>query len=209
MDDESIGQNIARLRGEMSQVALAEQMKARGWKWSQSTVWSVEKGDRPLRLREAVDLAQILKSSMDALIRRPWEADITSMLREAMTALKEDHRGLAKATHRFIYDMEHLENLVESKDIRQSDSLEVQRLGNDAAALLHSQSLWRAIKLGAREYAFEGTSEEDAVETISDHGGIDQYTINLTRVRPDEGSFELQGPDGDSDDPDKWDDRDD
>jgi hypothetical protein len=35
-------------------------MKARGWKWSQATVWSVEKGERPLRLAEAEDIRVIL-----------------------------------------------------------------------------------------------------------------------------------------------------
>lgn len=35
-------------------------MRARGHKWSQATVWSVEKGDRPLRYLEAVDLAEVL-----------------------------------------------------------------------------------------------------------------------------------------------------
>jgi hypothetical protein len=44
----------------MSQQALADAMKRKGWKWSQATVWSIEKGERPLRLIEAVDLVEIL-----------------------------------------------------------------------------------------------------------------------------------------------------
>lgn len=47
----------------MSQQALADRMRERGWKWSQATVWAVEKGERPLRLAEAMDLAQILGMS--------------------------------------------------------------------------------------------------------------------------------------------------
>lgn len=44
----------------MSQQALAEAMRARGWKWSQATVWSIEKGERPLKLAEASDLSNML-----------------------------------------------------------------------------------------------------------------------------------------------------
>jgi transcriptional regulator with XRE-family HTH domain len=59
--DEQIGKNLARLRGEMSQKDLASAMKAKGWKWSQSTVWNIERGERPLRLAEAEDLSLVLQ----------------------------------------------------------------------------------------------------------------------------------------------------
>src|SRR5688500_1134787 len=58
--DELIGRNVARLRGEMPQSELAKAMRERGYKWSQATVWSVEKGERPLRLAEAETLSEIL-----------------------------------------------------------------------------------------------------------------------------------------------------
>lgn len=55
--DELIGANLQRLRmAGTTQQALADAMKQRGWKWSQATVWSIEKGERPLRLAEALDL---------------------------------------------------------------------------------------------------------------------------------------------------------
>lgn len=41
----------------LSQQDLAAAMRTRGYKWSQATVWSVESGERPLRLSEAVDVA--------------------------------------------------------------------------------------------------------------------------------------------------------
>lgn len=44
----------------MSQKALADAMRGRGHKWSQSTVWAAEKGDRPLKLSEARDLEDLL-----------------------------------------------------------------------------------------------------------------------------------------------------
>lgn len=66
--DENIGANVAVLRGEISQKDLASRMRERGWKWSQATVWSVEKGERPLRLAEAADLAEILDQSIHVLL---------------------------------------------------------------------------------------------------------------------------------------------
>lgn len=62
--DKQIGENLAQMRGDMTQKDLASAMRERGWKWSQATVWSVEKGDRPLRLSEAQDVAAILNSDL-------------------------------------------------------------------------------------------------------------------------------------------------
>src|SRR5690625_3142015 len=71
-DDERIGQNVATLRGDRSQKSIAEAMQeAGGHKWSQATVWSVEKGQRPLRLTEAIDLARILGRPVAALFADP------------------------------------------------------------------------------------------------------------------------------------------
>ncbi|MEV5042724.1 helix-turn-helix domain-containing protein [Microbacterium sp. LMI1x-1-1.1] len=79
--DVQIGQNLARLRGSISQSELAAQMKALGWKWSQSTVWSIEKGDRPLRLAEAEDLLPILNlSNVHQIIGSAFERDMADMV---------------------------------------------------------------------------------------------------------------------------------
>lgn len=58
--DALIGQNVVRLRGEMSQTQLAGAMNARGWSWTQSTVSQVESGTRTLKAAEALDLTGIL-----------------------------------------------------------------------------------------------------------------------------------------------------
>lgn len=63
VEDTEIGRNLARLRGEMSQKDVADQMRRRGFKWSQATVWSVERGERPLRLAEADALSEFLEMS--------------------------------------------------------------------------------------------------------------------------------------------------
>lgn len=63
VSDEQIGKNVARFRGDLSQVDLAKAMRAQGFKWSQATVWAVEKGERPMRLTEAEALSGILDTS--------------------------------------------------------------------------------------------------------------------------------------------------
>lgn len=60
----------------MSQKDLADAMRARGFKWSQATVWAVEKGERPLRLTEAEGLAAILRINPDLLLATPEELDL-------------------------------------------------------------------------------------------------------------------------------------
>jgi chromosome segregation ATPase len=66
--DSDIGRVVAELRGTRSQHSLAEAMRELGWPWSQATVWSVEKGERPLKLREAVVLASILGTTVETLV---------------------------------------------------------------------------------------------------------------------------------------------
>lgn len=81
--DELIGGNVARLRGETPQKALAECMRERGHKWSQATVWSVERGDRPLRLTEATSLSEILGVSLGELVYDPGADEQRARLLEA------------------------------------------------------------------------------------------------------------------------------
>lgn len=71
--DRTIGQNLAAYRGGRSQQWVADEMRERGHKWSQSTVWSIEKGERPVRLTEAEDLAKVLqlRDPLDLLVSKP------------------------------------------------------------------------------------------------------------------------------------------
>ena len=50
----------------MSQANLGAAMAERGHKWSQATVWAVESGKRPMRMAEAIDLAEILEIPVDS-----------------------------------------------------------------------------------------------------------------------------------------------
>lgn len=70
--DRLIGETVKELRGERSQKTLADEMRSRfGHAWSQSTVWSIETGARPLRLTEAQDLADLLGVSIERLLPTP------------------------------------------------------------------------------------------------------------------------------------------
>jgi transcriptional regulator with XRE-family HTH domain len=86
VDDVQIGRNLARFRGQWSQKDLADAMRERGHKWSQATVWAVEKGDRPLRLSEAQDVTKILKMHTWDLTHTDARAVLTLALRDMNAA---------------------------------------------------------------------------------------------------------------------------
>ncbi|MBB1482510.1 hypothetical protein H5392_01385 [Tessaracoccus sp. MC1865] len=93
--NEMIGRTVAAWRGDMSQKALADEMRALGHKWSQSTVWSVESGSRPLKLVEAVDLARTLREDGAGFFAVAWLADPTG--RHRMVALRDAQKAREKA----------------------------------------------------------------------------------------------------------------
>lgn len=66
--DARIGANLQSLRGGTSQASIASSMKELGWKWTQPTVAAVEKGERSLKLAEAVDLCAILGVQLGDLL---------------------------------------------------------------------------------------------------------------------------------------------
>jgi hypothetical protein len=87
--DRHIGQTMAILRGDKTQQAVADEMRQRGWRWSQATVWSVEKGDRPLRLAEAEDLAAVLRTvSVHSFLTEPVGAHIQQGVRRVTNAYR-------------------------------------------------------------------------------------------------------------------------
>lgn len=86
--DEDIGRNLAQLRGDRTQQEIAEAMRSMGYKWSQATVWSVEKGERPLRLSEAMDVARVLDVDISDLFSTEQESVFRSALREMGQARK-------------------------------------------------------------------------------------------------------------------------
>jgi len=117
VSDEQIGKNLARLRGDMTQKEVAAAMKARGWKWSQTTVWGVENGERPLRLAEADDLADILRASIVSFSRRDVLAALDlarSELSSAAVAAREALRTFSKAQMKLAIRADAVENVGET-----------------------------------------------------------------------------------------------
>lgn len=96
--DEQIGKNVQRLRGDMTQQALADLMRERGFRWSQATVWSVEKGERPLRVSEG----EALTDALDIGYFNLTGTDIDTSLRLAMAAASEADREITRWTKAFI-----------------------------------------------------------------------------------------------------------
>lgn len=92
--DATIGKNLLRLRGDRSQQEIADGMRHQGWKWSQATVWSVEKGERPLRLAEALSLAKLLFVRLDDLIMQELDGMVIVSLISRMTAIREAREKL-------------------------------------------------------------------------------------------------------------------
>ncbi len=95
-----IGETVRELRGSLPQEAVAEGMRARGHvKWSQSTVWSVETGARPLRLTEAEALAEVLGhgTTVDGLLLPPAETAVQLALFGAASDVVDQWRQLRAA----------------------------------------------------------------------------------------------------------------
>lgn len=87
--DALIGQNVTAFRGSRSQQSLADAMRARGHRWSQATVWGVEKGKRPISLAEAVDLAEILGIQIHELTLPTTEAFMSAEIERRIRLLAD------------------------------------------------------------------------------------------------------------------------
>jgi transcriptional regulator with XRE-family HTH domain len=116
LSDEQIGKNLARLRGDMSQKELAAAMRERGFRWSQATVWSVEKGERPLRLSEAEEIAAILGTFSSYLA----EDDDLAGVSEVLRVVADAHHALSEAIK--AYDMARFMLAVRADDAADSIS---------------------------------------------------------------------------------------
>ncbi|WP_228266658.1 hypothetical protein [Ornithinimicrobium ciconiae] len=100
--EETVGRNVVAMRGNMSQQALAEVMRDRGHKWSQATVWSVEKGERPLRLMEAKDLADIFGSSVVSLFAPSEERELIDQLFQELVSAQKVRNNLGLNVEAFV-----------------------------------------------------------------------------------------------------------
>lgn len=115
--DQQIGQNLAAMRGSASQQSVADAMRERGHKWSQSTVWSVEKGDRPLRFTEAQDLIRILGGQL-------WQLDRPNHVMRLLGAAELVNAAgdaLVKAVYNFLSAKNELDWTIEQEELPADD----------------------------------------------------------------------------------------
>lgn len=68
IDDKMIGRNVRNLRGNMTMEMLAAKMRDLGHKWTKITVHNIETGDRQLRMKEAVDLAECVGADAASVV---------------------------------------------------------------------------------------------------------------------------------------------
>lgn len=105
LTDKELGENLRRLRGDISQKALAERMSELGARWSQPTVASIERGERALKFTEVTLLAEILRIPVSHFVSPGITAEVTQrahaarmaydQLRAAISAYEETRLQLA------------------------------------------------------------------------------------------------------------------
>jgi transcriptional regulator with XRE-family HTH domain len=153
--DEQVGLTLSFLRGSMTQKALADAMKIRGWKWSQATVWSVEKGDRPLRLTEAVDVATILEVDVSEFLNDPVMASYSKEMADTLQGQVHAAREITASITKYLEHRERLHVLIQDAHARGIDTVEAW-----IAAATEAPSLDQAIEAG--KDAFSGEYSEEA-----------------------------------------------
>jgi transcriptional regulator with XRE-family HTH domain len=94
ISDQQIGSHLVRLRGDMSQRELARRLRDRGLNWTHLTVASVERGERPLRVAEAIEVAHELREEPEMLFLEDQARSYIRTLSEARTALNLFYEGL-------------------------------------------------------------------------------------------------------------------
>lgn len=101
--DERIGDRVRRIRerAKLSQDQTADAMREAGYKWSNRTVWQVERGSRPLRLSEAEELTRILRQpglrSVDQFLQTETFRSIADEVSRFHGAIKDLRYALTAA----------------------------------------------------------------------------------------------------------------
>lgn len=189
--DVIIGANVVAHRGTMSQKVVAAQMKAKGWKWSQSTVWSVEAGERPLRLAEARDLAEILGTHPEDLLVAPRdEPGLVDQVSDEITTISVQRaivvrmlRGwiLAKQSARLLsliaeQHPDYISSLPPAVARRLREDIDYLRaLGDESVDVLHR----------------EAEALQSAEDTMSDDALLDGIDLHLRFMREGGGALVL------------------
>lgn len=170
MHDRLIGRAVAVARGDLAQDALAARMRERGWaKWSQSTVWSVEKGARPLRLAEARDLAEVLDIHVVHLLRVPDSMQVEKELREAMADVREGYNRVAYAVENLLAAQDSLD--ATARKAKKTHQADLAQLIAQAEELRRKKTPHHAVLRGRGAYEEQRQGSDQAAELLGGYGG--------------------------------------
>jgi len=158
--NERLGANvrILRERKDISQAELARLMTERGWPWHQSTVYRVESGKQTVGFGEVVDLAEILRTSLDRFTWASAEANATEFVYAAGARLNQRYEITVDAVLRLIAEGRAAERVVAAHE--GSEYERVREACEDVARRTEEYSLQAAIDAGIDRY--EGRLEEQA-----------------------------------------------
>jgi hypothetical protein len=121
-------------------------MRSLGWKWSQTTVWKVETGERALRLGEAVDLESVLGASLEVLGSGDG-LDVSAARLEFRRALE----GYRAAADRFEHARDRLREVAGDRGVLSAMATNLEEF-NEAAPLLFTRE--------ETSYGFDHTTAE-------------------------------------------------
>ena len=92
VSDETVGRNLAKLRGDVSMDVLAAKMRDSGNKWTKTTVFNVEHGKRQLKYAEAVDVLNCLGydpvTSLGRLLANSVDAELEHMVQSVLETIR-------------------------------------------------------------------------------------------------------------------------
>lgn len=164
--DIKIGQNIRQLRGGRSQDEIAEHMREHGYRWVQSTVWNVEKGERPVRAAELKILADYFGVPPESLWEDPEANQVTEQLRKQRQSLLDIEKKIADAIYESVFASMEARQVAQETRISQSeeDLKAVGPLLEEVESLGHTSV--DGLIASARERAKQRLTDEGAGEYI-------------------------------------------
>jgi len=181
VDDAQIGRNLARFRGQRPQKDVADAMRERGHKWSQATVWAVEKGDRPLRLTEAQDVMRILGMHTWDLTRTDSRAGLALALRDMNTT----SRKLREIAQEYLRAQMLVASYADVLEEHAEDGLGLESLLEDTTAWLSTSP--EAEVTSARK---ERRAEQEAQRRIDNLDLPEEARQQIESYQPELGRFE-------------------
>ncbi|WP_237185201.1 helix-turn-helix transcriptional regulator [Rothia nasimurium] len=157
MDDTQVGKNVARLRAPRNQTELAQAMrefKPDVYNWTQATVSAIEKGNRSLKLTEAMDVAEVLGVELEDLTSPASFQALQEVIDKETRALQDAFVQAKKAicklyTVRFKYGLPVREAAQRRIHITESRGSIREYLDLDSFTETYRQAhLWAAIEEG-------------------------------------------------------------